>query len=202
VRNTGFKVGVNLLRNSGREAYAIAVTTKARFIRVNTLVDTILSDSGIIEPEAPRLKPIVHNYPGIEIYADILVKHATSPRPVLGFIESSSMILSRGAPEEYLRDLIDDYVERGRASTLVVTGLRTGEPLPFHLVRLVKRYSSIPVLVGSGVSAENIKTILREVDGVIVGSFVKRDGKAGNQVDPERARSLIQRAMSESRIKI
>ncbi|MEM4718071.1 MAG: BtpA/SgcQ family protein, partial [Desulfurococcaceae archaeon] len=45
VRNPGFKVGVNLLRNSGREAYAIAVTTKARFIRVNTLVDTILSDS-------------------------------------------------------------------------------------------------------------------------------------------------------------
>jgi len=63
VRTTSLKVGVNLLRNSGREAYSVAVASGARFIRVNALVETVVSDSGVIEPEAPRLKPLRANYP-------------------------------------------------------------------------------------------------------------------------------------------
>jgi membrane complex biogenesis BtpA family protein len=63
VKTASIEVGVNMLRNSAREAYSIAVASGARFIRVNSLVETIVSDSGIIEPEAPRLSSIRRNYP-------------------------------------------------------------------------------------------------------------------------------------------
>ncbi len=192
VKSSSLKVGVNLLRNSGREAYSVAIASGARFIRVNALVETIVSDSGVIEPEASRLKPLKINYPNIEIYADILVKHASSLRFSLGILEAESSIARKSdTVEDYYRELIEEYVERGGASALIVTGLKTGEPPPLRLLEATKKYSPIPVLAGSGVTPENIKNILKLVDGVIVGSFIKVNGKAGNPTDPERARLLI-----------
>ncbi|MEM1713562.1 MAG: BtpA/SgcQ family protein [Desulfurococcaceae archaeon] len=191
VKNTSLKVGVNLLRNSGREAYSIAIAAGAKFIRVNALVETIVSDSGIIEPEAPRLSVVRMNYPGVEVYADILVKHAASFRSSLGITEALSPVLSKGSIEDYLRELIDEYVERGKANALIVTGLKTGEPPPIRLIQIIKKYSPIPVMVGSGVTIDNLENILKYSDGIIVGSYIRKNGKAGNPLDPIRAKQLI-----------
>ncbi|MEM0001395.1 MAG: BtpA/SgcQ family protein [Desulfurococcaceae archaeon] len=191
VKNTSLKVGVNLLRNSGREAYSIAIAAGAKFIRVNALVETIVSDSGIIEPEAPRLSVVRMNYPGVEVYADILVKHAASFRSSLGITEALSPVLSKGSIEDYLRELIDEYVERGKANALIVTGLKTGEPPPIRLIEIIKKYSPIPVIVGSGVTIDNLENILKYSDGIIVGSYIRKNGKAGNPLDPIRAKQLI-----------
>ena len=193
VRNTGFRVGVNLLRNSGLEAYSIAVATGAKFIRVNALVETVITDSGIIEPEAPRLRDVRLNYPGVEVYADIFVKHAAGLRHTLGLLEAGSPV-AKSSFEDYVKELVEEYVERGHADALIVTGTRTGSPPPENLVRLVKKYSPIPVLVGSGATPENLDWIIRHADGVIVGSYIKRNGKAGNPLDPERARTFINKA--------
>lgn len=198
VKSTGFKVGVNLLRNSGKEAYCIAVATGAKFIRVNALIETLVSDSGIIEPEAPLLKPLRLNHPGVEIYADILVKHAISLRAALGVIEATSKTLSKikseNSEEEYLRELVEEYVERGGANALIVTGIKTGELPPLELVKQVKKYAKIPVIVGSGVTAENVENVFRFSDGVIVGSYIKENGKAGNKLDPQRAEKFAKKA--------
>lgn len=64
VKSVRIDVGINLLRNSGLEAYSVALATGAKFIRVNSLVETLLTDSGIVEPEAPRLRNVRFNYPG------------------------------------------------------------------------------------------------------------------------------------------
>jgi membrane complex biogenesis BtpA family protein len=191
VKNSGYKVGVNLLRNSGREAYSIAVAAGAKFIRVNALVETIVSDSGVIEPEAPRLRSIRFNYPSVEVYADILVKHSASLRASLSMMEATSTLLAKGFIEDYVRELVEEYVDRGKANALIVTGLKTGEPPPLQLVRLIKKYSPIPVLVGSGVTLENLELVLKHSDGVIVGSYIKKNGKAGNPLDQARAKMFI-----------
>jgi len=193
VRATSLKVGVNLLRNSGREAYSIAVAGGAEFIRVNALVETIVSDSGLIEPDALRLRALRPNYPGVQVYADVLVKHASSLRFALSLLEAESPVVSKSTLEDYYRELVEDYVERGGADALVVTGLRTGEPPPLRLLELTKKYSPVPVLAGSGVTPENAERVLRLVDGVIVGTYIKVNGRAGNPTDPERARQLISR---------
>ncbi|MEM0368204.1 MAG: BtpA/SgcQ family protein, partial [Desulfurococcaceae archaeon] len=131
------------------------------------------------------------NYPGVEVYADILVKHAASFRSSLGITEALSPVLSKGSIEDYLRELIDEYVERGKANALIVTGLKTGEPPPIRLIQIIKKYSPIPVMVGSGVTIDNLENILKYSDGIIVGSYIRKNGKAGNPLDPIRAKQLI-----------
>lgn len=198
VKASSISIGVNILRNSGREAYAIAIASGAKFIRVNALIESIISDSGIVEPEAPRLKTIRLNYPWVKVYADIMVKHSSSLRYTLSLVEAglgfSTIPTAKGSIEDYIKELIYEYIERGKADALIVTGLRTGEPPPIQLVKIIDKYSSIPVLVGSGITAENVKEVLQVCDGVIVGSYIKSEGRAGNRIDYERARELIERA--------
>jgi len=182
-RSTSIPVGVNLLRNSGREAYSIAVASGAMFIRVNALVEALVTDSGIIEPEAPRLKPLRLNYPGIEVFGDVFCKHGVSMNLTLA---RSLLPL-----EEAVKTIVEDLVERGGADYVVVTGARTGEAPQLELLKLVKKYSSKPVVVGSGSNPGNLKTLMSIADGVIVGSFIKINGRAGNPVDPERAATYI-----------
>lgn len=190
VNNTRFKVGVNVLRNSGREAYSIAVATGAKFIRVNSLTETIITDSGVIEAEAPRLRELVYNYPGVEIYADFLVKHAGDLylASALGKLSFSREINS----EDIIKDMIHDVVERGLASKIVLTGLRTGEPPDISYVRLIRKHSPVPLLIGSGINPENARSYLDLADGFIVGSYIRKQGGAGNPLDHERAFALLQ----------
>jgi len=186
VKSVRIDVGINLLRNSGLEAYSIALATGAKFIRVNSLIETLLTDSGVVGPEAPRLRNVRFNYPGVKIFADIVCKHGSS----LSYLAYREQSLVKGGTEP-LEDLVADAVERGRADALVVTGTRTGEEPDVEFLSKVKSVSPVPVLVGSGATPENLEALLRRADGVIVGSYIKADGKAGNPVDFERARRFI-----------
>ena len=186
VKSVRIDVGINLLRNSGLEAYSVALATGAKFIRVNSLVETLLTDSGVVGPEAPRLRNVRFNYPGVKIFADIVCKHGSS----LSYLAYREQSLVKGGTEP-LEDLVADAVERGRADALVVTGTRTGEEPDVEFLSKVKSVSPVPVLVGSGATPENLEVLLRRADGVIVGSYIKADGKAGNPVDFERARRFV-----------
>lgn len=188
VRSVSIDVGVNILRNSGLEAYSVALATGARFIRINTLAETVITDSGILEPEAPRLKSVRANYPGIRVYADILVKHGRSLPYATAVVESAAV----GVPlESYVKDLVLDYIERAGADALIVTGERTGEPPSLDRLRIIRKFSTVPVIVGSGASPENIKKLLEHSDGVIVGSYIRRNGRAGAPLDSERLRMFV-----------
>ncbi len=186
VKSVRIDVGINLLRNSGLEAYSVALATGAKFIRVNSLVETLLTDSGIVEPEAPRLRNVRFNYPGVKIFADIVCKHGSS----LSYLTYKEQSLVKGGTEP-LEELVADAVERGRADALIVTGPRTGEEPDVEFLSKVKSVSPVPVLVGSGATPENLEVLLRRADGVIVGSYIKTNGKAGNPVDFERARRFV-----------
>jgi len=183
VKSVSIPVGVNLLRNSGLEAYSIAIAAGGNFIRVNALVEVLITDSGIIEPEAPRLRAVKLNYPEVEVFADLVCKHGAS----ITFTEASA---TRGQLEA-LRSLILDAVERGGADYIVVTGSRTGEAPEQEFVKRVAEASPAPVVVGSGAMPDNVCSLLRHAQGVIVGSYVKIGGRAGNPVDIERAKKFI-----------
>jgi len=183
VKSVSIPVGVNLLRNSGLEAYSIAVVAGGRFIRVNALVEILITDSGIVEPEAPRLRAVKLNYLGVEVFADVVCKHGVS----LTFAEASAI---RGQLEA-LRSLILDAVERGGADYIVVTGSRTGEAPEPEFVKRVAEISPVPVVIGSGATPDNVCSLLKHAWGVIVGSYVKVGGRAGSPVDIERARRFI-----------
>ncbi len=167
--------GLNCLRNDGESALGAAVASGAAFIRVNVLVGAVASDQGLIEGSgAALLRARKAMASKVEIWADLRVKHAT---PL--FCPS-------------LEDEAHSAVDRGLADALIVTGARTGSPPDLSdLSELRARFrSATPILVGSGMSPENLAGFVGASDGAIVGSSLLVHGRAGASLDPERTRQF------------
>lgn len=167
-------VGVNVLRNDGLGALAVAAATPASFIRVNVLSGTMYTDQGPIvgnAAEIARMKTAV--CPDVAIMADVFVKHATPPAGL-------SII-----------DATNDLVERAAADAVVVSGVGTGSPADLEDLSTVAETSHLPVFLGSGVTIGNAAQMLDHADGAIVGTSVKVDGVPTNPVDPAAATAFI-----------
>lgn len=166
--------GVNVLRNDGLGALAVAAATAASFIRVNVLSGTMYTDQGPIVGNAAgiaRMRAAV--CPDVEIMADVFVKHATPPAGL-------SLI-----------DATNDLVERAAADAIVVSGVGTGAPADEQDLATVARISHLPVYLGSGVTPDNARAMLSIAHGAIVGTSIKVGGKATNPVDTAAAAVFI-----------
>ncbi len=163
-------VGINMLRNDALSALAIAVVTGAKFIRVNVHYGVMAAEEGLIEGEAfqtmRRRRALAAD---VKILADVLVKHAVPLGPVdLGLMARET-------------------AERGLADGLIVSGAATGlETASFDVSVVRKAVPEGLVLVGSGVTEENISEVLEHADGAIVGTSLKEGGIVTNRVDPDR----------------
>src|SRR5438093_1570544 len=81
---------------------------------------------------------------------------------------------------------------RGLADVLVVSGPATGRATPLADVKRVRSaVPEVPVLVGSGVTAETVAELLSVADGAIVGTAVKQGGDVRNPVDRGRVERLV-----------
>lgn len=170
-------LGINILRNDGRSALAVACAAGAQFIRVNVLCSARVTDQGILQGIAHHLlrDRAMLQAGQIRIFADVDVKHSAplGSRPI----------------EEEARETL----ERGGADALIVSGTATGQPTDVDTLAEVKRaIGEAPVLVGSGVTPATIGRFLPYADGFIVGTTLKRDGCTTNPVDPARVKSLLQ----------
>jgi uncharacterized protein len=169
-------LGINVLRNDGLSALAIAHAVGASFIRVNVLAGARLTDQGIIQGIACELVRERRRIGAtdVKILADVDVKHSAplAPRP--------------------LADEAADLVHRALADGLIVTGRATGQSAALADVQEVKAAAAgRPVFVGSGVTAASAAQLARIADGIIVGSWLKVDGQVANPVDPRRVRELV-----------
>ena len=174
---TDLPVGVNALRNDAASALAVAVATGARFIRVNVHAGGMFTDQGWIEgrgAETIRLRERLRT--DVAILADVMVKHASPP------------------PGLTLEDAARDAAQRGKADAVIVSGRATGAATAPGDVRAVAEAVDVPVLVGSGVTADTVVGLLDSAAGVIVGSALMEDGRAGGPVDPGRVRRLVDAA--------
>ena len=169
VREARIPIGVNVLRNAGVAALAIAAATGAKFIRVNVFCGVAFTDQGIIEGNARELIALRrHISADVRILADVHVKHAAH----LTTIEEAALDATRNGPDG-----------------LIVTGIGTGKRTPPETLQAVKQVTDLPVFVGSGVRIDNLATY-READGFIVGTSLKEDGRLDAPIDPERVRAL------------
>lgn len=72
------------------------------------------------------------------------------------------------------------------ADGVIVTSQFTGvNPDKNDLIK-AKGATKLPVLIGSGMTAENIMEYLPLADGFIVGSYFRKDGKFLETLEPER----------------
>jgi membrane complex biogenesis BtpA family protein len=181
---TMLPLGVQLLAGANMEALAVAVATSLNFIRVEGFVYAHVGDEGMHEASAPLLirKRAALKAEKVKIFADIKKKHSAH-----AITADVSLVETARAAEFF------------QADGVIVTGSSTGiAPSPDE-VRGVRAATSSAVLVGSGITAQNVESFLPNCDALIVGSSLKHDGKWNNHVDPERVRALIDVVDSKSK---
>jgi len=167
-------VGVNVLRNDANAAMSVATATQADFIRVNVHTGAAVTDQGLIQGKAAetlRLRSALKSE--VLILADVNVKHA-------------SPLANRDIDIE-----TKDTTERGLADGIIITGSRTGSKTDLKESEIVRQNTSLPIIVGSGIHLENLKSTIQSADGMIVGSYFKKDGFAANLVDNDRVEKFM-----------
>ena len=76
---------------------------------------------------------------------------------------------------------------------VVVTGTETGLPAADQDIAAVKRATSLPLIVGSGVTEENLEKYHGLADALIVGSHFKVGGHWHGDVEEERVRRFMEK---------
>lgn len=170
-------VGFNVLRNDAHAALALCAACGGSFIRVNVHVGALVTDQGLIQGQAFATTRLRRSLcPQSLILADVQVKHSV-PLAALP-IEISAC----------------DTWNRGLADGLIISGIGTGQPADWRdLERVRAACPKARLLVGSGVTVDNVEQYLPWADGFIVGSSLKRHGQVEQPVDPRRVAALVKR---------
>jgi len=174
-------IGINVLRNDGRSALAVAAAANCDFIRVNVLSGVAATDQGWIEGGARELLMEREMLaPKIKILGDVWVKHA------------------RQYSSDSIGQSIEETALRAGADAVIVTGSGTGKLAPHaritEALNTCEEYS-IPMVLGSGVAASNLGSLpLKHLAGIIVGSDLRRGGVAGAPLDLARAKKWLKLA--------
>ena len=173
-------LGIQVLATGNREALAIALASGAQFIRCENFVFSHVADEGLMPTaEAGQLLRYRRSIGAehIAIFTDISKKHA------------SHAITADLALEE-----LAHAAEFFGSDALIVTGRFTGDAADTDDLAAVDAATSLPTIVGSGATPQNIRAMLDHADAIIVGSSIKRAGKWSNPIDPARARALVSAA--------
>ncbi|XP_037553561.1 uncharacterized protein F13E9.13, mitochondrial [Nematolebias whitei] len=168
-------LGVQILSSANQQALAVALASGLDFIRAEGFVFSHVADEGLLNACAGDLlryrKQIEAE--NVQIFTDIKKKHSshalTSDVTIKETARAAEFFLSDG---------------------LILTGAATGEQADPAELREVSQSVRIPVLIGSGVTYDNIESYL-DAHAVIIGSHFKLGGHWANAVDPDRVKRFM-----------
>lgn len=168
-------LGIQVLAGANREAVAVALACGASFVRVEGFVFAHVADEGIIESSAADLLRYRRQIGAeqVRVFADIKKKHSAH-----AITADVSLTETARAAEFFLADGV------------IVTGNSTGEAADAGEVAAVRRAVGLPLLVGSGITPDNLRAY-DAADALIVGSSIKRDGYWANPIDEVRLHALV-----------
>jgi len=178
-RESGLPMGINLVHNGGVALLGIAIATGARFIRVCMFTGAGVWDAGSIDEGCAadlmrRRRDLDAEH--VKIFADVDKKHSVR----FPGIDLATHIA---------------WTDFFGADALIVSGRMTGDAPALDKVRSARALAGDrPILLGSGVTAQNVAAYLQVADGVIVGSSIKQDGNVACPVDQSRVRDLVSAA--------
>jgi len=176
--STGLRCGLQILAAANQEALGAAHAAGLDFVRVEGFVFAHVADEGWIDGCAGELLRYRHQIgaDNILVLADIKKKH--SAHAVTADVD---IVETAQAAEFFLSDGV------------IVTGVATGAEASLEEIEQVKAAVDIPVLVGSGVTIENIDRYLAVADALIIGSYFKYNGRWAQGVDAERVKGFMNR---------
>jgi len=164
-------IGIQMLEAANITSLEIAAEADLDYIRAEAFVFAHVGGSGIINGSAGKILRRRRELKAehIQVFADVKKKHGS---------HSLTMDL----------DIKDEIIQAKffLADGVIVTGQFTGvNPDQDDLVK-AKSVTKLRVLIGSGMTAENITDYLPLADGFIVGSDFRKDGKFLEKLEPER----------------
>ncbi|MCK5084517.1 MAG: BtpA/SgcQ family protein [Candidatus Pacebacteria bacterium] len=168
--------GIQILAAANKEALAVAKAAELDFIRVEAFVFAHVADEGIIEScagDVMRCRKQI-SAENILVLTDIKKKHSSH-----SITADVDIVETAHAAEFFTSDGV------------IVTGVTVGREANLDEVESVKKAVKIPTLVGSGVTFENVESYLKIADSLIVGSYFKRKGFWGNEVDYARVKKFM-----------
>jgi len=164
-------IGIQMLEAANETALEIACEADLDFVRAEGYVFAHIGGAGLIEGCAGKLlrRRKELGCEQIKIFGDVKKKHCshalTGDLDILDEIKQAEFFLVDG---------------------VIVTGARTTEPPSLAELRRVTKRAQVPVLIGSGMTPQNIRSYFKFADGFIVGSTFRRDGKFLSQLDRKR----------------
>ena len=169
-------IGIQMLEAANLTSLEIAAEADLDYIRVEAFVFAHVGGSGIINGSAGKIlrrrKELRAEH--IKAFADVKKKHG-----------SHSLTIDLDIKDEIMQ------AEFFLADGVIVTSQFTGvHPDKNDLIK-AKSATKLPVLIGSGMTAENIQEYLPLADGFIVGSYFRRGGKFLETLDPERLHQFM-----------
>lgn len=167
----GGPIGIQLLEAANETALEVAAEADLDFLRAEGYVFAHVGGAGIIEGCAGKLlrKRKELGCEHIRVFADVKKKHCS--HALTGDLDITDEVMQA---EFFLVDGI------------VVTGARTTEPPDLSELLRVKEAAHVPVIIGSGMTPENIESFYPVADGFIVGSTFRRNGDFLEELDPAR----------------
>ena len=169
-------IGIQMLEAANLTSLEIATEADLDYIRVEAFVFAHVGGSGIINGSAGKIlrRRKELNSEHIKVFADVKKKHG-----------SHSLTIDLDINDEIMQ------AEFFLADGVIVTSQFTGiNPDKNDLVR-AKRATKLPVVIGSGMTAENISEYLPLADGFIVGSYFRKDGKFLETLEPARFHTFM-----------
>ncbi len=173
---TSLPIGIQILAGANKAALAVAKAAGLDFIRAEGFVFSHIADEGQMDSDAGELLRYRKNIDAgeISIFTDIKKKHSshtfTSDISIAQFARTAEFFLSDG---------------------LIITGSATGKKPDLEELKQVRKVTDLPLLLGSGISIENIEDYWNYADGFIIGSYFKEDGYWENKLSESRIKKFM-----------
>jgi membrane complex biogenesis BtpA family protein len=177
-KQTKLPCGIQILAGANKEALSVALAAGLDFIRAEGFVFSHIADEGMMNSCAGDLlryrKQIGAEH--IAVFTDIKKKHSSH-----AITADIDIVETAHTAEFFLSDGV------------IVTGISTGTSADKEEIKAVKNAVSIPVLVGSGVTLDNLEEYFYIANGLIIGSYFKEEGLWSNPLSPIKVKKLMEK---------
>tara|TARA_R110002051_G_scaffold137469_1_gene209965 strand:+ start:1739 stop:2536 length:798 start_codon:yes stop_codon:yes gene_type:complete len=168
-------VGIQILAGANIEALAAANAAGLDFVRAEGFVYAHVADEGLIEAQAGELLRYRKRIGAedIAIFTDIKKKHSSH------YITNDVTLLDTARAAQF-------FLSDG----IIITGSHTGDSASIEELKSLKGLT-VPILIGSGVTKDNVADYLPLCDGIIVGSYFKKEGHWENELEYSRIKEFM-----------
>ncbi len=175
---TGLRCGIQILAGANHEALAAAQAAGLDFIRAEGFVFAHVADEGFIGAAAGNILRYRRQIEATDILVLTDIKKKHSSHAITADVD---IVETAHAAEFFLSDGV------------IVTGAATGAEADVEELKQVKEAVKIPVLIGSGITLQNVHRYLAVADALIIGSYFKCEGHWTQTVDTERVKTFMKK---------